>query len=286
MNTTPTYTPNQGINILTLDTEIEQRLLFVADRTTSICNTPPHIQRFYEMIFNFSPIPMRHIAADHIYHTDSPYILFRAPYILHTSNTCGIGPYRRFVVAFHHNVLSEFSGICKLGMLNDHLECIIPTTAEQMQALEPLLLNLCRSQDPAVPKHMWLGLLAALLYEVNELMNSSVPHKIEFPPYMQELLLYITEHLDEPLSLDSLAERFFVSIPKLTRDFRKTVNTSLHEYITAVRIHHAKILLKEGVPLSIISQKCGYTQESSFIYMFRSRTGMTPGEYRKSTAMK
>ena len=103
---------------------------------------------------------------------------------------------------------------------------------------------------------------------------------------MQELLRYIVEHLDEPLTLDSLAERFYVSRAKLTKDFRTMVNTSLHEYVTDVRLHRAKILLREGVPLPIVSEQCGYALESSFIYMFRTRTGMTPGEYRKNAALK
>ena len=267
--------------VLTLDKEIEERMLFAWEAVSSSCTTAEHAHRYYELIFNFSEIPMRHVVADHTYHTDSLYILFRSPYILHTSTTCGVGIYRRYNVIFHHNVLTEFGGICRLGILSRHLECLIPTTSEQMIKLEPLLQRICRSQDSVVPKQVCFGSLAALLYEVNELAESAVPHTIESPPYMQKLLRYISEHMDEPLTLESLSERFFVSRAKMTKDFRTMVNTSLHDYITEVRIHRAKLLLKENVPIPIVSQKCGYSLESSFIYMFRRRTGMTPGEYRK-----
>ena len=268
-------------NVLTLDKEIEERMLLAWEASTTACTTAEHAHRYYELVFNFSEIPMRHVVADQSYQTNSLYILFRSPYILHTSTTCGVGTYRRYNVIFHHNALTEFGGICKLGILNRHLECIIPTTAEQMTNLEPLLLRLCRSQNSVVPKQVCFGSLAALLYEVNELAEAAVPHTIESPPYMQKLLRYISEHLDEPLTLESLAEKFFVSRAKLTKDFRTTVNTSLHDYITEVRLHRAKLLLKEGVPIAIISQQCGYTLESSFIYMFHRHTGMTPGEYRR-----
>ena len=272
--------------VLSLDTQIEERMMIAWDNTTPDCTTAEHAHRFYELIFNFSEIPMKHTVADHAYSTDSTFILYRAPYILHTSVTCGVGPYRRYSVVFHHNVLSEFGGICKMGKLNNHLECLIPATPAQMQALEPLLQRLARAGEPNIPKHMWIGSLAALLFEVNELAENALPHSIDSPPYMQNLLRYIAEHIDEPLTLDSLAEIFFVSRAKLTRDFRSIVNTSLHEYITAVRLHRAKILLREGVPIPIVSQQCGYTLESSFIHMFHSRTGMTPGEYRKRAALK
>ncbi len=268
--------------VLILDKEIEERMLQAWEASSYDCTTSEHAHRYYELVFNFSEIPVKHTIADHSYRTDSFYILYRAPYVLHTSTTCGVGPYHRYNVIFHHSVLTEFGGICKMGKLNRHLECLIPTTSEQMQTIEPLLRRLCRSENPNVSKHMWLGALSVLLFEVNELMENVVPHSIESPSYMQKLLRYITEHLDEQLSLDSLAEKFFVSRAKLTKDFRATVNTSLHEYVTAVRLHRAKILLREGVPLPIVSQQCGYALESSFIYMFHKRTGMTPGEYRKS----
>ncbi len=269
--------------ILSLDTQIEERMLIAWKGSAENYLGSEHAHRYYELIFNFSEIPMRHTVADHGYTTDSMFILYRAPYILHSSTTCGVGPYTRYSVIFHHNVLTEFGGICKLGKLGRHLECLIPVTPGQMQTLEPLLHRLCRSRDPSVPKHMWIGSLAALLFEVNELTENAVPHSIESPPYMQKLLRYISEHLDEPLTLDSLAEKFFVSRAKLTKDFRAAVKTSLHEYVTAVRLHRAKILLREGVPIPIVSQQCGYALESSFIYMFHTRTGMTPGEYRKSS---
>jgi len=267
--------------VLSLDTQIEERMLIAWDNSSPDCVTREHAHRYYELIFNFSEIPLKHTVADHSYQTDSTFILYRAPYILHTSTTCGIGPYHRYTVIFHHNALTEFGGICNLGRLSRHLECLIPTDAAQMRAIEPLLQRLCRSAEPRVPKNMWIGSLAALLFEVNELAESAVPHSIEIPSYIQKLLRYIAEHLNEPLTLDSLSELFFVSRAKLTRDFRSIVGTSLHEYITAVRLEHAKTLLREGVPLPIVTQQCGFSLESSFIFMFKSRTGMTPGEYRR-----
>ncbi len=76
-------------------------------------------------------------------------------------------------------------------------------------------------------------------------------------------------------------DQFFISPSKLTADFRAATSISLHEYISAIRVTRAKMWLSENYPIEIIAQRCGFTHESSFIRMFKSVTGMTPGEYRR-----
>ena len=113
--------------------------------------------------------------------------------------------------------------------------------------------------------------------------ENAVIHDTEAPPYIQSLLRYVAEHAEEELSGDILAEKFFVSRAKLMRDFRSAIGVPLHEYITSIRIHRAKILLAENLPLSLIAQQCGFGSDSAFISMFRRHMGMTPGKYRRNT---
>ncbi|MBE6931423.1 MAG: helix-turn-helix transcriptional regulator [Ruminococcaceae bacterium] len=240
-----------------------------------------HVHQFFELLINYYPVPLRHTVAGNAYDTDTPFIQFRAPYILHSTSALDFTPYTRTNIAFHPLVLAEFGGICKLGKLANCQECVIPTTTEKIMTLEPLLTRLRRVRDPNVPKHVWISALSMLIWEISEMAENAIVHGAETSPYIQELLQYTVEHAEEDLSIDTLAEHFFVSRNKLTRDFRAAVHMSLHEYITEVRIHRAKILLMEGLPLSVIAERCGFSGDSSFVYMFRSHTGMTPGEYRK-----
>ena len=279
---------DQPVSTLLWDTEIESLLVAARERTTQHCTPIEQVHRYYEMVFNFSAVHLRHTAAERAYTSDTPFILFRAPYLLHSTALLEKAPYHRYNLVFHPNIFTEFGGICKLGKLERHWECFIPTTTAQIEALEPLLQRIVRADDPTVPKNLWIGTLSALLCEVNELADQAIPHDsgITAPPYMQDLLRYVVEHIAEPLTLDMLAEKFFISRAKLTRDFRTAVTTSLHDYITSIRVQRAKILLDEGVPLAIITQQCGFSQETAFIHMFKKRTGMTPGEYRQSVHAK
>jgi len=240
-----------------------------------------HVHQFYELLICYYPVPLRHTAAGNAYETTTPFIQYRAPYLLHSTSALDFTPYTRTNIAFHPLVLAEFGGICQLGRLTNCRECLIPTTTEKIMTLEPLLFRLRRVRDPDVPRHVWMSALSMILWEISEMAEDAIVHGSETPLYIQEVLQYIVEHAEEELSIDSLSEHFFVSGTKLKRDFRAAVQMSLHEYVTNVRIHRAKVLLMKDMPLSLIAEKCGFSRDSSLVYMFRTHTGMTPGEYRK-----
>lgn len=45
-----------------------------------------------------------------------------------------------------------------------------------------------------------------------------------------DVLSYIHAHYEEPLSLDTLAQRICISVPALCRLFRRTINTTIVQY--------------------------------------------------------
>ena len=271
----------RDLSVLNWRKEIESLLMIERTDTDSGYFMREHVHQYYELLFNFSSCLLRHTVAGNAHDTDSPFILFRAPYILHSTCALDTQPYTRTSIGFHPLVLREYGGICELGRLANCWECVIPVTLERLTELQPLLTRLQRVRDPSVPKRVWLGTLSTLLWEVSEMAEEADIHSAEAAPYIQELLRYVVEHAEENLNIDALAERFFVSRAKLTRDFRTAVRMSLHEYVTAIRIHRAKVLLAEDMPLSMIAEKCGFGSDSAFVYMFRRHVGMTPGEWRK-----
>jgi len=242
-----------------------------------------HLHQYYEILLNFSAIPLQHTVGGQSYVTDSPCIIFRSPYILHRTITLDSSVYTRCNIGFHPQVLHEFSGVCDLGNLKNCLEIMIPVTADQLDALIPLLNRLKQIRNPAVPKGVGVCTLALLLYEINTLASHAAPHKIEVPSYMQSLLQYLNDHIEEKMNIDDLAERYYVSRSTLIRTFRKTTNMSLHTYIIQLRINKAKILLETQLPMSIIAEKCGFASDSSFSTMFRRYTGISPSRYRSDS---
>lgn len=261
--------------------QIESKQIFERRDTDSGYVMQEHLHQFYELLICYNPVPLRHTVAGRAYETTTPFVLFRAPYLLHSTSALDATEYTRTNIGFHPNVLTEFGGICKLGRLANCWECVIPATTEKIMEMEPLITRLRRVRDPEIPKYVWISTLATLLWEISEMAEDSIDHEVESALYVQEILQYAVNHVEEDLRIDALAERFYVSRSKLKRDFQSAVEMPLHEYVTSIRLHRAKVLLAEDMPLSMIAERCGFGSDSSFAYMFHRRTGITPGEYRR-----
>ena len=67
--------------------------------------------------------------------------------------------------------------------------------------------------------------------------------------------------------------------------FREFVGKSIGEELLAVRLETAKKLLSDpSVPIGTVAERCGYSDDSLLRRAFKSDTGMSLSEYRKSLA--
>ncbi len=241
-----------------------------------------HAHMHYELLYVTTPSPLRHTYGGQITETDTPCIILHPPYALHSTYTRSEQPYFRYKLDFHPCMLTKFGGICSLGRLADQGNCIFPVGEEEILSIDPLLHRMVQlTMMQQAPLRQMAALLSVILSETEALAPPDLPPPAQAPTYIQDVLQYVVENIGEPLSTEILAHRFFVSPSKLSRDFRALTSMSLHEYLTATRIAHAKLWLSEGLSIAHIAQQCGFSQEAAFIRMFRQRCGITPGEYRK-----
>ena len=92
---------------------------------------------------------------------------------------------------------------------------------------------------------------------------------------------YIRDVLAEPLTLDQIAGRFFISKHYLCRIFKSATGFSVMEYIIYSRILRARQLLQEGVSVQQAGELSGFSDNSHVIRTFVHPTGITPGRYAK-----
>lgn len=93
------------------------------------------------------------------------------------------------------------------------------------------------------------------------------------------ILGYINEHYNENLSLDDLANKFFISKYHLSREFQRLVGTSVHRYIVQKRLVMAKQMLSSGKPSSEVYQNCGFGDYSNFYRAFKAEYQISPKDY-------
>ena len=95
------------------------------------------------------------------------------------------------------------------------------------------------------------------------------------------ILDYIQENLTEPLTLDQISSKFFISKHYLCRIFKSATGFSVMEYIIHSRILRARQLLQKGVSVQQAGELSGFSDNSHFIRTFGSLTSTSPGRYAR-----
>ena len=98
---------------------------------------------------------------------------------------------------------------------------------------------------------------------------------------INEILKYINANLHEPLTVDDIANRFYISRYYLMHRFKEQTGYTLHNYISQKRLILAKELLLNNESVMKVSEKCGFIDYSSFLRSFRKMYGTTPKDFSK-----
>ena len=95
-------------------------------------------------------------------------------------------------------------------------------------------------------------------------------------------LQYIAEHSHEAIGIDDVAAHVDRSRSYITRRFREEIGLSINEYIIETKIRDAKRFLRySDRSLGEIAAILAFSSQAYFQTVFRKKTGLTPGEYRK-----
>lgn len=91
---------------------------------------------------------------------------------------------------------------------------------------------------------------------------------------------YLTENFASDIGLEELAEVAGLSRAHLIRAFRKEFHITPHAFLTDVRVRQARMLLRLGRPIAEVAFDCGFADQAHFSRHFKSRIGVTPGQFR------
>ena len=105
--------------------------------------------------------------------------------------------------------------------------------------------------------------------------------------YIEAAVNYIQSNIHTSVSVAQLTEFLGVSQPYLFKLFKTKFQMSPKEYILKQKLNQAQLLLKE-TPLTItqIANSVGFQDVLSFSKFFKSKTGLSPQNYRNTTMKK
>ncbi len=114
---------------------------------------------------------------------------------------------------------------------------------------------------------------------LESLQNQEVEESGEYSETMEKIVRYINENLTSDVSLNQLADRFFMSKYHLVRMFKRNTGFTPHQFIRYKRLLTARMLLRGGKSVTDVCHECGFTDYSNFIRAFREEFGMSPRKY-------
>lgn len=121
-----------------------------------------------------------------------------------------------------------------------------------------------------------------LVLHINRLVYAqNAPKKKSADSSLYQLLLtYIEEHLDEDLSLEKLADEFYVSKYHIAHVFKDNTGISIHQYITKKRLELCREAIQGKMNIKEAYQLFGFGDYSSFYRAFKKEYGISPKDFR------
>lgn len=93
---------------------------------------------------------------------------------------------------------------------------------------------------------------------------------------------YLDENYSKKITLEELADKFFINKFYLTRVFKQQFGLSVNNYLLQIRITHAKYLLRFTLQsVESIGLECGMGELYYFSRTFKKVEGISPSEYRR-----
>lgn len=203
-------------------------------------------------------------------------------------------PYRRFVFWVSAGYIQQIAAYCpSLAFIEQELSSRQPTYLfhNDRIAFNSILRHIIQLLEElhgsSYGRDDFVGLHSiALLMAVCRIMHDQLHPKAIQPELdlYRKLLDYIENHLDENITLDSLAALFFVSKYHIAHTFKAHIGLSVHQYILKQRLSAARNAILLNEPISKVYAHYGFNDYPGFFRAFRKEFGVSPNAFRQQAA--
>ena len=134
----------------------------------------------------------------------------------------------------------------------------------------------------ALKANLSLILITLKRYINTSLKNIPNTDPVIWNPVSATIALVNENYGDANMTLESIAESFYVSKSHLSRLFKQLTGTSFSTYLKNIRLAKACALLVDtNITVDNIMKMCGMRDATSFYKAFGIYTGLTPNQYRR-----
>lgn len=99
---------------------------------------------------------------------------------------------------------------------------------------------------------------------------------------VNQAMRYAQQYVADPITITELAGAANVSVRRLHQRFTAELQITPMGYLRDLRLARAETLLRDStLSASEIAESCGFYDHAHFCRLFKRRTGLTPGEFRR-----
>lgn len=121
-----------------------------------------------------------------------------------------------------------------------------------------------------------LGKFTVLANKPTKLTGSVVPEVV------LKVTKYLEDNFEQKLTLDNLAQSFFIAKTTLIYNFKKYLGCSPMDFLLNTRLTKAKeMLATRKLSVGEIADRCGFSSANYFGLIFKQKEGLSPLNYRK-----
>ncbi len=263
---------------------------FDYDQRSSDINMPfQHFHTFYELCILMCP-HASHFVEGKPYELQTFDIIGIAPNVLHRTQYPAGDPCKRLIIQF--NLPKTVTGLSNeyeqlLSLFHQDVPIFRFDQELQKRIFGKLndIFRLAEKHDPMRDMiiHMKFIEFLTLLYlnqDANQYANQTEMTATEKKIY--SITSFIHAHFSEDLSLEFLAQKFYISGCYLSHQFKSVTGFTVTDYIQMTRVRNVQsLLVGTQVPITEAAAACGFSSFSQFNRVFRKHIGMSPSQYRK-----
>ena len=270
-----------------MHTSFESDNYNIAHNVTQICSGSCliHAHTTYEILYFLEGDAIFSIGGIE-YELEPHTLLMIPPNVFHGIHVLTDKPYDRYTVHFDPSILSHEHRallLSKLPAKSDSSCCMrgmkdsgILETLRQFDDLAASSESLHKPLIPIFLQALIARILLVLPTKPDSSLSSSPSTSLK-----NNLLDYINDHFTEPITLDTLSAKFFVSKSQLNQIFRKMTGTTVIDYIIRKRIAYAQQLLINGISAQQAGVAAGFGDYTSFYRSYKKHFGCSPNQDKR-----
>lgn len=172
----------------------------------------------------------------------------------------------------HHNEAQVFQ------LDENNLALIRIITEEAEKNPTEVQHNLVQAND--------LNELSVKLLEIllTRLTENKIPVNYEKNPderLYKKAITFMKKNLYRNICIDDVANYCLVSPSKIKNVFSEFAGSGVITHFSYMKFNEAKRMLREDMPIGVISEKLGYSSQAYFSLCFKKFTGVSPLKYKK-----